>query len=551
MYGQNTPQVRLQVSAQSHGFPQTPSPTIHNTTANLNMNALAQAFGGFGLHGSPSINAMNLGTPTLSTASTDTSSLGIVQPLGAAYMLPSGELVLPDAHRIQSSGQAQTAMHQATGSHYPFIPQYLSPVNYQGYAPGQHLLPATPQNPGWSRSQLENAGRDIPGLVNRRDSWSSNEENAPGTPYYGEGGHSDLHQSVLIADRSPIDAYGYARPSPQELSQTYGHQRSSKAPAEQFGYHHLDVLLQQDPSIPHAVPAIFSRPGSRTLAKALENEGGQTNVYIRGLLADTTDALLEAYVCRFGPVHSSKAIVNLQDGRCKGYGFAKYLNYADAETCIRGFFRLGYEVSFAKDSFNTRLKTLADQDATNLYVSNLPRRMNEAELGAIFIDYKVLSSRILRETDTGISRGVGFARLVTFRILRTPASNRAHFSFETRAICDEVIAKFHGQPIGEESLQLQVRYADNDEQKLLKHDARTRRNFKAMEYDLANGGFGFYPSPVQRVGIIAGHIGSNALANATGAAVKNQTLVGNTNVVNFQNDDFAHNEADLGTSQAK
>lgn len=114
--------------------------------------------------------------------------------------------------------------------------------------------------------------------------------------------------------------------------------------------------------------------------------------------------------------------------------------------CIRGFHRLGYEVGFARacspnpwmsvekgkltfvqESFNSRLKAEGDDDSTNLYISNLPKSLTEVvrfgnngsifskasncyqELGAIFRDYTILSSKILRDS-MGNSRGVGFAR---------------------------------------------------------------------------------------------------------------------------------------------
>ena len=64
-----------------------------------------------------------------------------------------------------------------------------------------------------------------------------------------------------------------------------------------------------------------------------------------------------------------------------------------------------------KESFNSRLKAKGDQSSTNLYVSNLPKDMNEGELAAIFNDYTVVSSRILHDSQ-GNSRGVGFARYV-------------------------------------------------------------------------------------------------------------------------------------------
>jgi hypothetical protein len=76
------------------------------------------------------------------------------------------------------------------------------------------------------------------------------------------------------------------------------------------------------------------------------------------------------------------------------FGFVKYFTYEDCENCIRGFFHLGYQASFAQvllapesqyllqltkhqKSHNSRLKDLADESSTNLYCSNLPFDMNE------------------------------------------------------------------------------------------------------------------------------------------------------------------------------
>lgn len=74
----------------------------------------------------------------------------------------------------------------------------------------------------------------------------------------------------------------------------------------------------------------------------------------------------------------------------------------DSEKCIRGFYRLGYEVGFARvrttkpthccllihpvgtndhlgeqESFNSRLKAEGDEGSTNLYISNLPKSTTE------------------------------------------------------------------------------------------------------------------------------------------------------------------------------
>ncbi|RPB04252.1 RNA-binding domain-containing protein [Choiromyces venosus 120613-1] len=151
-------------------------------------------------------------------------------------------------------------------------------------------------------------------------------------------------------------------------------------------------------------------------------------------------------------------------GTCKGYGFARYENVDEAEDCIRGLVSSKYEAGFARESFNARLKTLADPNSTNVYVSNLPRSMNEKTMQDIFSGYTVVSNRILRDPE-GNSRGVGFAR------------------FEDRSICDEIIRNFHGKLVGEEQIPLQVRYADTSAQKRLKATTTKKRQFRSNEYN--------------------------------------------------------------------
>ncbi|KAI5820982.1 hypothetical protein BZA77DRAFT_331524 [Pyronema omphalodes] len=148
--------------------------------------------------------------------------------------------------------------------------------------------------------------------------------------------------------------------------------------------------------------------------------------------------------------------MDTEHGTCKGYGFARFETKLDAEHCIRGLMSLNYEAGFARESFNARLKTLADPNSTNIYVSNLPRSMSEKDMQDIFQGYVVVSNRILRDA-SGVSRGVGFAR------------------FESREICNEIIKKFHGMPVGEEALALQVRYADTSAQKRLKATTTKKR----------------------------------------------------------------------------
>ena len=89
-------------------------------------------------------------------------------------------------------------------------------------------------------------------------------------------------------------------------------------------------------------------------------------------------------------------------------------------------------------------------------------------------------------------------------------------SFETPAICEEVIATFSGHSVGTEGAVLNIRYADTENQKILKTKTAKSRQFKTDEYNAAvyapqspynvvspmNTGFpspinGSFPSPLQ------------------------------------------------------
>ncbi|KAF7591531.1 RNA binding motif, single stranded interacting protein 3 [Aspergillus hancockii] len=226
----------------------------------------------------------------------------------------------------------------------------------------------------------------------------------------------------------------------------------------------LESLTQQDPPIPRAVPAMWTNPSEMTLAKCLENREGITNVYIRGFLPETTDETLYAYASRFGKIDRCKAIVDLDTGLCKGFGFVQYFNFESCENCIRGFFYLGYQASFAQKSRNSRLKDLEDKTSTNIYCTNIPNDWTEADLRRHFEPYRVVSEKISRDEKTGVSKEVGFAR------------------FETRDVAEQVLTEFHNA-VGKDGVKLLLRFADTKAQKLLKQQSNERRAYRAGEYN--------------------------------------------------------------------
>jgi RNA recognition motif. (a.k.a. RRM, RBD, or RNP domain) len=306
-------------------------------------------------------------------------------------------------------------VHGHSGSN-PAVPQFGLPASQYhpqatyGYAPYIQVMPAagpptdtTP--PNVKASMLNNN----PGL-SRRDSWSSSgSENAPLTPYAAQGwGYNNYN-----ADH-PIQAMEHSPPMGVQLPHgtEYQHHglpqvhfqpsamllpniggkvaRYGEVIPEQAA---IEGLANSYPAIPTAVPAIFTSM-KKTLQECFANPTHGTNVYIRGLAPDTTDEMLQAYATRFGRVNSHKSIIDNATGQCKGFGFARFETEEEARHCIAGFYIRQYEVGFArvskyllyvvpgtdiqKESFNARLKDLSDPDSTNLYVSNLPKEVNEA-----------------------------------------------------------------------------------------------------------------------------------------------------------------------------
>ncbi|WPH04650.1 Sporulation-specific protein 5 [Acrodontium crateriforme] len=420
----------------------------HNPSAD--MAALAHSFQGF-----------NMGNPSFAAQAKN-----VVMPapggnfggLPVTAAMTSG--VYGGAQYGYPTNYAAPNNDQPPNMYTPHASQYMPQIGYQAYHHQQDNSPVSQQT--WTPTTGTNG--EVPTLITpRRDSISSNENDQPATPSYA--GYPSFSHGGVAVNRSPSGMFTHGTPSPTSIIGPYG-MALVKQPEQSDVTPRIKMLVTREPAIPRAIPA----PSSplKPLDRALENQRGETNVYIRGLLPETTDEQLEQWGTRFGDIKSSKSIIDLNTGLCKGFGFVKYHNYEDAENCIRGFHYLGYEVSFARESFYSKLKTFADDNNTNLYVSNLPKSMNEHELAVLFSPHKVCSSKILRDKN-GHGRGVGFAR------------------FESRNACDEVIKTFNNHAItsnGEE-LQIQIRFADTQEQKTLKQQTQAARQFRSAEYEFA------------------------------------------------------------------
>lgn len=338
-------------TGQGHSAQYLPrGPPISPQSGPTHLQNLTNSMAALSVHGSygSSLNSKS-GTSAMSANSSEYGGVALAQ--GQSLWVPNPNLysVMAGTNHHQQAGMAHSP--GVYGHHAGFVPQ----ANYQY---GQAIVENSPMATGWA-SRVSSG--DMPALMTpRRDSVSSNENDIPGTPYTGSGMYH--YGSTAIIDRSPNGVYtSSATPSPSQLTQyqmVNPMQKQHPIPAISQQLHQL---LLKEPAIPRAIPA----PSSplKPLDRSLENKSGETNVYIRGLLPETTDEMLHAWGKRFGDIQSSKSIIDHKTSLCKGYdspdpwlhvlnhlsfGFIKYHNFEDAENCIRGFHFLGYEVSFAR-----------------------------------------------------------------------------------------------------------------------------------------------------------------------------------------------------------
>ena len=292
---------QIQYNAHGQLYSQAPA-NVYPEAVGESMDSLSNAFGSVNVQGMSSTGS---GTNT-------TTTMPVSHASSQLYYLADGRVIV-------SNIQPQQGMYQQSSAGYKLAPsqtQFLQQAQYSGFQPGMQIVPNTSQTPTWHSSRPK--PEEVPDLaVGRRNSWSSNEENGPATPFFGAQRSRDFLGGVAVADHSPN---AWSTPSPQQLTKAYVPSQILVAPNGQHVYADLDVLTLKDPAIPVAIPAPFSPGGGRgTLEKSLRNDLATTNVYVRGLHPNTTDEMLHAYGARFGEIECCKAILDLPaGGMCKG-----------------------------------------------------------------------------------------------------------------------------------------------------------------------------------------------------------------------------------------
>ncbi|KAF7244576.1 ELAV-like protein 2 [Varanus komodoensis] len=140
------------------------------------------------------------------------------------------------------------------------------------------------------------------------------------------------------------------------------------------------------------------------------------------------------------------AVGTKRKGQSLGYGFVNYIDPKDAEKAINTLNGLRLQTKTIKVSY-ARPSSASIRDA-NLYVSGLPKTMTQKELEQLFSQYgRIITSRILVDQVTGVSRGVGFIR------------------FDKRIEAEEAIKGLNGQKPPGATEPITVKFANNPSQK--------------------------------------------------------------------------------------
>ncbi|XP_074603775.1 RNA binding motif single stranded interacting protein alan shepard isoform X1 [Brevipalpus obovatus] len=219
----------------------------------------------------------------------------------------------------------------------------------------------------------------------------------------------------------------------------------------------------------------------------------RTNLYIKGLSPNTNDKDLYSLCIPYGKIISTKAILDKNTNKCKGYGFVDFESPLSAEQAVKHLLTRGIQAQMAKCTdtsrgknapqissnsianyaavtsnsnavasnssvFTSNRSSQQEQDPTNLYIANLPSYMTENELETMLSPHgSVISTRILRDV-LNQPRGVGFARM------------------ESKEKCDFIIQHFNGKLLPGCKEPLLVKFADggNKKKSQNKNDNRWR-----------------------------------------------------------------------------
>lgn len=348
----------------------------------------------------------------------------------------------------QSIVSSSSSMYAATGQPLPIPQQPLPPIHYYN----------TPVN---TSNHLSHMSMPMPMSM-------------PPTTYCY---HQAIGYENLTAPQTPSSASGQILGPTSTLSYC-SYQNCNQGNANMFGIQETQQMpsastsaTQSEVDTSEFTNNTFS--GSNTnhtshrKEKLFSSFTSKTNLYIRGLNEDTTDKDLYEMCKKYGEIKSTKAIIEKQTNKCKGYGFVDYKLSEDAKLALNELKREQKDVQLAKQR---------EQDPTNLYFANLPADIDEKWLNEMLkskFTANVNSTRIMKDRN-GNSKGVGFARI------------------DDNKLCDVIILELNGKSYPDHSNKtkcLLVKLADSGGN--FKANKQHKSNSSSKDsYQMGNSSFG-------------------------------------------------------------
>ncbi|XP_043189809.1 ELAV-like protein 1 isoform X13 [Amphibalanus amphitrite] len=194
----------------------------------------------------------------------------------------------------------------------------------------------------------------------------------------------------------------------------------------------------------HAASGADSKPvsGGSPGQQQCHTEESKTNLIVNYLPQTMSQEEIRSLFSSVGDVESCKLIRDKVTGQSLGYGFVNYHKIEDAEKAINTLNGLRLQNKTIKVSY-ARPSSEAIKGA-NLYVSGLPKSMTQQDLECMFAPYgSIITSRILCDNMTGLSKGVGFIR------------------FDQRVEAERAINKLNGTVPEGSTEPITVKFANN------------------------------------------------------------------------------------------
>jgi len=170
------------------------------------------------------------------------------------------------------------------------------------------------------------------------------------------------------------------------------------------------AVQQQVQQQQQALNAAQQQAAAAAASTQPENDDSKTNLIVNYLPQTMTQEEIRSLFSSIGEVESCKLIRDkVTAGQSLGYGFVNYHRADDATKAIQTLNGLRLQNKTIKVSY-ARPSSEAIKGA-NLYVSGLPKHMAQPDLERMFAcSGAIITSRILCDNITGLSKGVGFIR---------------------------------------------------------------------------------------------------------------------------------------------